>query len=281
MLNRQVLRRFFREGWWRRPLFAYRLWRTETRRWGSAKEVWEYIGRDQAVAYLMMNNSKNEEELRSSGQRVAQALRQGLDIRPDHRVLEVGCGVARIGRELAPYCGEWWGCDISGSVIQIAERRTAQLGNVHFRVLEESSLRGFEENAFDRVYCHAVFMHLAQIDVFAYVEEMCRVVKPGGLVFYDGINLTTEEGWSRFIWEVEHYRGREVRPIHLSRFTTPEEMRVYAQRAGLGLLYCLTPRFWVQVVAAKYRDGDLSDKEREKFLERLRGRVDYEALAAI
>ncbi|MDQ7030786.1 MAG: hypothetical protein Q9O62_13950 [Ardenticatenia bacterium] len=35
---------------------------------------------------------------------------------------------------------------------------------------------------------------LVQIDVFAYVQEMRRVVKPGGLVFYDGINLTAEEG---------------------------------------------------------------------------------------
>jgi hypothetical protein len=124
-------------------------------------------------------------------------------------------------------------------------------------------------------------MHLAQIDIFAYVQEMHRVAKPGGLIYYDAINLTTEEGWARFTWEMEHYRGRQMRPIHHSRFATSEELAVYAERAGLGLLYCLTPRFWVQVVAVKFpREGSASESL-ELFLERLRGQVDPGALAGI
>lgn len=244
------------------------------------REVWEYIGRDRDVAYLMMNSSRNEEELQNSGQMVAQALRKGLGIKPNHRVLEVGCGVARIGRELAPYCGEWWGCDISSSIIQIARRRTAHLKNVHFQILSDSSLRDFDDDTFDRVYCHAVFMHLPQIDIFAYVQEMRRITKPGGIVFYDAINLGSEEGWTRFIWEMKHYEGRQDRPIHHSRFSTPQELVIYTQRADLALLYCLTPRFWVQIVGAKC-PVESSGEERELLIEQLRTQVDPEALAFI
>ncbi|MEM2046092.1 MAG: methyltransferase [Candidatus Bathyarchaeia archaeon] len=167
-LNRDAIAKFFREGWWRKPLSAYRLWRAEHRGWKDAHSVWEYIGRDRNVAYLMMDSSRSEEELWEKGRKVAQALRWGLNIKRDHRVLELGCGVARIGRELAPYCGEWWGCDISTSLIRIAQQRTAHLKNVHFKVLHDNSLRDFEDNYFDYSYCHAVFMHLAQIDIFTY-----------------------------------------------------------------------------------------------------------------
>lgn len=275
----RAIAKALREGWWRKPLFAYRLWRAEKRRWGSAKEVWEYIGRYRDVAYLMMNSSKSEAELQESGRRAAQALQQGLSIGRNHKVLEVGCGVARIGRELAPYCGEWCGCDISNSVIRIAKQRTAHLKNVNFRVLRENSLRDFGDDSFDVTYCHAVFMHLAQIDIYAYIAEMRRVTRLGGLIFYDALNLSTEEGWKRFVWEMEHYKGENVRPIHHSRFATPQELTIFTQRAGLHLLYCLTPGCFVQVVATKV--DDLEIREREEFLKELKKSVNPEALALI
>lgn len=109
MFRRDRIIKVFREGWWRKPLVAYRLWQAERRNWRSAKDAWEYIGRNRSVAYLMMNSSKTEKELQESGLQVARALQAGLCIDQNHKVLEVGCGVARIGRELAPYCGEGGG----------------------------------------------------------------------------------------------------------------------------------------------------------------------------
>ncbi|MCP4539246.1 MAG: class I SAM-dependent methyltransferase [Chloroflexi bacterium] len=280
-IDRNTVSKFFREGWWRRPLFAYRLWRAENYRWKNMKDVWEYVGKDRNVAYMMMSSSKNEEQVQNTGQRIAQALKQGLDIEPNHQVLEIGCGVARIGRELAPHCGDWWGCDISSSIIRVARQRTAHLKNVHFQTLNDSSLQEFDNNTFDRTYCHAVFMHLPQIDVFSYIREMCRVTKPGGIIFYDAFNLDTENGWGRFIWEIEHYDNRQTRPIHHSRFSNTQELTGYTQRANLGLLHCLTPGFWVQIVAAKHPVESLAGGNQELSLEQLRARVDPEALAVI
>ncbi len=77
----------------------------------------------------MVDNSVNEAHLVARGQVTANAFVRGLSIKPDHQVLEEGYGVARIGRELAPYCREWRGCDISSSMIKIARRRTPYLDN--------------------------------------------------------------------------------------------------------------------------------------------------------
>ncbi len=49
-------------------------------------------------------------------------------------------------------------------------------------------------------------MHLDQATLFRYVQDMQRLLKPGGVVFYDGLDLTGSPGWDRFWWEVEHYR---------------------------------------------------------------------------
>jgi SAM-dependent methyltransferase len=274
-----MIAKFFDEGYWQHPLLAYRLWRTENRRWGSMKEVWEYVGRNKNFAFLMMNNSKDEEELQTSGGLVADGLKRGLNIESGHKVLEVGCGVARIGRELAPYCGEWWGCDISSSIIRIARHRTAHLKNVHFEVLTDCSLNGFPDDSFDRVYCYAVLMHMDQEDIFSYVQEMRRVMKPGGIVSFDAINLVSEEGWTRFMWEVEHYKDRQAaRPIHHSRFSTPQELSLYAEKAGLGLLYCLEPKMMVRVIATKYPADCLTDDDQHWYADNLRTQVDVDAL---
>lgn len=149
---------------------------------------------------------------------------------------------------------------------------------MHFKVLSDSSLRAFGDNVFDRTYCHAVFMHLTQLDIFAYIREMKRVTKPGGLILYDALNLTTEEGWARFVWEIEHYEEKNIRPIHHSRFATPQELIVFTQKAGLSLLHCLTPGCFVQVVATKLEG--LAVEEQEELLKKLREAVDPEILAA-
>jgi SAM-dependent methyltransferase len=274
LVSRNEVARFFEEGYWRHPIFTYRMWRAENRKWGSGKEVWEYIGRNRKHAFLLVDNSADEEEMQTKGGAVAQGLCQGLGVQSHHKVLEVGCGVARIGRELAPFCGEWWGCDISSSMIRIGRQRTTHLENVHFEVLEHSSLDCFSTDTFDRVYCCVVFMHLDQEDIFGYVQEMYRVLKPGGLVLYDALNLNCEAGWQRFQWEIEHYRSKASRPIHHSRFATPQEMCRYAEKAGLALLYGLEPWAWVQVVATKYPADCVAEGERQSFAQRVRTQVD-------
>lgn len=162
---------------------------------------------------------------------------------------------------------------------RIARQRTTHLENVLFEVLEPSSLDCFSSDTFDRVYCCAVFMHLDQEDLFGYVQEMHRVLKPGGLVLYDALNLNCEPGWQRFQWETERYRSKASRPIQHNRFARPQEMCRYAEKADLALLYCLEPWAWVQVVPAKYPADCAMKGERQSFAQRVRTQVDPGSLA--
>src|SRR5262249_29149371 len=155
------------------------------------------------TAYAMVDGSPDEQALRASGARVAEALRRGLAIRPSDRVLELGCGVGRIGRELAPNCGEWHGVDISPNMVRIAAARTAHPANAPLAVFADSSLACYPDAAFDRIYSHIVLFHLDKEDVFGYLSEFRRVLKPDGLVYFDTWNLAHPFGWQRFLHERE------------------------------------------------------------------------------
>ncbi len=164
-------------------------------------------------------------------------------------------------------------------MIRIARQRTTHLENVQFEVLEHSLLDCFSSDTFDGVYRCVVFMHLDQEDIFGYVQEMPRVLKPGGLVLYDAPKLNCEAGWQRFQWEIEHYRTKACLPIHHSRFAMPQDMCRYAEKGDLALLYCLEPWAWVQVAAAEYPADCVTGGGRQSFAQRVLAQVDLDSLA--
>jgi len=246
-----------------------KLKKAESSKWKHSKEIWEYIGKDEKTASLMMDASQNEQDLQRKGKITADKLIKGLGINKTHKVLEIGCGVGRIGRELAPQCKEWFGVDISSTIIKITRKRTAHIDNVHLAVLDKSFKIPFPDDTFDRVYCHVVLMHIQNEDMYTYFQEIKRVLKPGGIAFYDAFNLNTEDGWNRFLWEYERYKGK-FRPLHRSRFTTSQEIKVYTEKAGLEILFLREPIFWVEILATKLPETIKENQEKISFLNDLR-----------
>ena len=251
LINQKLVRAFIEGQYWRHPIRALRIFRAETARKNRGyKAAWEAIGKDAGWAYTMMDGSPDEATLRRSGAEMAERLRAALVLDRQQRVLELGCGVARIGRELAPFVGQWHGADIAPSILKIARGRTAHLPNAHFHELGRAILP-FADASFDRAYCHLVFFHLDKEDLFIYLNELRRVLVPGGLVYFDTWNLMHPEGWNRFLWELEHNRHKRVKPAYRHQFTTAEEVRLYTERAGLAPLHVLYESFWIQTIAAR------------------------------
>ncbi len=251
ILNQKMIRAFIEGRYWRHPIRAWRIYRAETARKNKGyKQAWEAVGKDAGWAYTMMNGSPDEATLRRTGGEMARRLIDALAIEPSQRVLELGCGVARVGRELAPHVAEWHGADISSTILRIARRRTAHLSNVRFHELDRPALP-LPDAAFDRAYSHLVLFHMDKEDMFLYLQELARVLKPGGLLYFDTWNLLHPAGWERFVWELEHHRHKRVKPAHRNQFCTPDEVRLYVEKAGLAPLYVLDSSFWVQVIAAR------------------------------
>ena len=253
--NRKMVRAFVEGRYWRHPIRAWRIFRAETARKNRGyKAAWEAVGKDAGWAFTMMDGSPDEATLQRTGRDMAERLRATLVLDRQQRVFELGCGVARVGRELAPFVGQWHGADISAPLLKIARSRTVHLPNAHFHELGRSVLP-FGDASFDRAYAHLVFFHLDKEDLFIYLNELRRVLVPGGLVYFDTWNLMHPEGWSRFLLEVERHRHKRVKPAHRHQFATPEEIRLYTEKAGLAPLHVLYEGFWIQTIAAMPGEG--------------------------
>ncbi len=153
----------------------------------------------------------------------------GLD--RSSRVLEIGCGMARVGREMAPLVGEWHGADISAGMLERAARRTAHLANVVLHPLGEDGLTSFADASFDFVYATTVFMHLDKEDLFQYLVEMRRVLKDGRMAFFDTWNLAHPDTYRQWRQSQHHNQAGRKSPGRI-QFSTAAEIRCYLDDLG-------------------------------------------------
>jgi SAM-dependent methyltransferase len=236
----------------------------------SYKASWNRASGTLTDAFAAVDGSPDEEVLRLHGQFIADMIAAALLLKDSDWTMELGCGVGRIGRELAPRCGRWIGADISENMIAIARERTGHLSNVEYRVLTRTALDPFPDNSLDKIYSHAVFIHLDKADLFLYLQEIARVLKPGGLVYFDTWNLADEVGWKRWLLEVNRPPdpGQPWRRHPLgNQFSVSEEIAIYLQRVGLSDNLLASESFWIQTVTTK------ADGLSPRTVERLREQV--------
>ncbi len=85
----------------------------------SYHAFWEQAARTPESALLAVDGSADESILQATGRWTAAQVAQALLLQPDDQVLELGCGVGRIGRELAPQCRSWHGVDIAANMLTV------------------------------------------------------------------------------------------------------------------------------------------------------------------
>lgn len=109
----------------------------------------------------------------------------GDRIRPEDRVLEIGCGMGRITRALAERAAWVVGLDVSSEMLGAARAALSDLANVELVLGDGRGLGGLPDAAFDVVYSFLVFQHVPDPAVVcSYVRDMGRVLRPGGWALF-------------------------------------------------------------------------------------------------
>src|SRR6185312_14772587 len=225
------------------------------------KDFWDNKASTTKGAFIAVDGSASEHMLQLTGAYSARQVEAALDLRPADRVLELGCGVGRIGLELAAGVAHWEGADISANMLKVARDRFAARTNAGFTELTRTSLRPLADASFDKAYCIAVFIHMDKEDFYIYLEETSRVLKPGGLLYFDAWNLASPTGWRRYAMEINQHRDADPaqrKDVARNQFTNPEEVRAFLQHAGFELLWLCGDSPWVQAVAMRRGGGDLA-----------------------
>ncbi|MGH8042195.1 MAG: class I SAM-dependent methyltransferase [Rudaea sp.] len=229
------------------------------------KTMWDAKAATVKGAMLAVDGSASEDVLRMTGSYTAQQVNAALALNASDRVLELGCGVGRIARVIAPQVAHWEGADISANMLRVARERLAGLSNVGLTELACSNLKPLRDASYDKAYCIAVFIHMDKEDFYLYLEDMARVLRPGGLFFFDTWTLSSAIGWRRFCLELSQYRDvvpKHRKEVARNQFTHPEEVRLFLDYAGFDIVGEFADSPWLQVVAMR-RGGDVQ-AERER-----------------
>ena len=147
----------------------------------------------------------------------------GRDFSQVH-LLDIGCGGGVLTEEFASLGCKVTGIDISPASIAVAQAH-AMLSNfsIHYEVGSGIDLH-FEANSFEAVSCCDVLEHIQ--DWKQVIAEARRVLKPGGLFFFDTINRTLKSN-AMMIYVLQGFPLTKLMPpdTHIwEMFITPDEI---------------------------------------------------------
>jgi arsenite methyltransferase len=100
-------------------------------------------------------------------------------LRPEHRLLDIGCATGTLTLALAPSVAEAHGIDLSSEMIRIAEGKVKGTPNVRFRAEPAGTLQSIPDGSYDCV-CAFNLLHLVP-DPASLLRAIGRVLVPGGV----------------------------------------------------------------------------------------------------
>jgi len=213
------------------------------------KEVWSALSTTEDQAKLHVIGVTDEAALQATGEETLRFLQDSVGIGKDDVVLEIGCGVGRVGKVVAPLCQRWIGCDVAANMLSLTAQRLKALSNVELVEISGYNLSGVADASVDVVYCTVVFMHLESWDRYNYISEAFRVLRAGGRIYVYNINLCSDGGWK--VCETHRAFSPVNRPPHMTQNSTPQEIETYLKRAGFDDVRMRTDDDWIRAWGTK------------------------------
>ena len=172
-----------------------------TQRNESARAVWNRnADRDPYYTIWSDPTTKNPETavaaFAESGRVKARYL--AWFVHPAARVVELGCGMGRILKPLAPSCGEVIGVDISERMLELAVEYTAGIDNLRLERTDGASLGMIDDSSVDLFYSLDVLIHVDRRSAFRYLREIRRVLKPGAVAVLNFLDIASSRGFDEF-----------------------------------------------------------------------------------
>lgn len=140
-------------------------------------------------AYIHGTAAAEQTRLAAFNDLVNESFLDFLDFNGAKSILEVGSGLGVLTSEVAR---RFPGANVTGievSESQLARAKEHSLPNLQF-VQGDATQLPFDEAEFDVVYCRWVLEHLT--DPSAALTEILRVLKPGGRLFIDEVDVSSQ-----------------------------------------------------------------------------------------
>jgi SAM-dependent methyltransferase len=167
----------------------------------------------------------------SQGKHHLELLDKYADLKENHSVLDIGCGIGRAAVALTQYLseeGKYEGFDVvEKGILWCQKHIAADFPNFNFQYVPlnndlyhftdqkaEDFVFPYENNSFDTIFLFSVFTHMQPLEVQNYFNEIQRVLKPGGkclgtFFLYDDKNeeaISSKKNKINFPYERENFR---------------------------------------------------------------------------
>lgn len=205
-------------------------------RFGEAEPYWSVMSEPR---YLMEHIGENREAFLESGRENVERLlatlrRNGITVDPGWEVLELGCGLGRTTRWLAPLFRRVFAVDISASHLRRAQSLNAdipQVERVDWIALDNPA-RIETLPACDLFFSMIVLQHNPPPLIGVLLEVMAEKLRPGGFAFFQV--PTYQRGYS---FNAESYLAlhADEAAIEMHAFPQSEVFRIFRERGCVPL----------------------------------------------
>ena len=121
------------------------------------------------------------------------------------KVLDVATGGGHTANALAPFANEVSALDLTPEMLKAAEQFVTSNGHLNVKFVEgDAENMPFDTASFDVVTCRIAPHHFPEIKAF--VSEVARLLKPGGLFLLDDNVAPEKDEWDVFYNTVEKWR---------------------------------------------------------------------------
>jgi len=141
-------------------------------------------------------------------------------LKPEDKILEIGCGIGTVVYELSKKGHDIIGIDISSEAIEYGRNKYV---DIHLEVQAAETLP-YEDESFEVVLSFDLFEHIAEID--KHISEVKRVLRPGGYYLFQ-----TPNKCSNIIYETLWTKSLQWRRYHPS-LHSPGQLKRRMARHG-------------------------------------------------
>ncbi|MDP9416565.1 MAG: class I SAM-dependent methyltransferase [Actinomycetota bacterium] len=150
-------------------------------------------------------------------------------------MLEIGPGGGRFTEILLPKCQKLVVVDTSPTMLESLRRRFEGEDRLEIQLGDGRGLSQVSDESVDAAFSYDVFVHLQHWDIYNYLTELHRVLKPGGKALIHHSNTFSELGWEYFRRDLRRQLNRHKLASSFI-VNTPDLMREFIARAGLECL---------------------------------------------
>jgi ubiquinone/menaquinone biosynthesis C-methylase UbiE len=187
--------------------------------------LWKPI--DETEAILQIYNTSEEASFEEGGRWDFESLAPFLT--PSSTVLDLGCGIGRVARYVAPACAKLWAVDVSSRMLELAASRLSSETNIQYALCKDVCIPDVPSGTVDLAYSFLVLQHVEREDAFLLLEELRRVVRPTGTVVLTFPNLLSDTYLECF----RQYARAGVSTLrNRARVYTPQEVERIMTAAG-------------------------------------------------